>query len=155
MVFKGLENVRTDWTPLARELQEQLYERVFKGQAWKPLLKTVVEQLKRGELDTKLVYRKRIRQGLDQYVKNKPPHVQAGLKAERAYQQMDQPTPYRSGSYIEYAITINGPEPIEFLSSSLDYQHYLEKQIRPVAEAIMQFLGEDFDDLVAPQIKLF
>ncbi|KXJ53704.1 MAG: DNA polymerase II [Neptuniibacter sp. Phe_28] len=155
MVFKGLENVRTDWTPLARELQEQLYERVFKGQAWKPLLKTVVEQLKRGELDTKLVYRKRIRQGLDQYVKNKPPHVQAGLKAERAYQQVDQPTPYRSGSYIEYAITINGPEPIEFLSSSLDYQHYLEKQIRPVAEAIMRFLGEDFDDLVAPQIKLF
>ncbi|MDO6514270.1 DNA polymerase II [Neptuniibacter sp. 2_MG-2023] len=155
MVFKGLENVRTDWTPLARELQENLYERVFKGQEWKSLLKNIVEQLKQGEVDAKLVYRKRIRQRLDQYVKNKPPHVQAGLKAEREYEQLDQPSPYRSGSYIEYVITVNGPEPVEFVRSSLDYQHYLEKQIRPVAEAIMQFLGEDFDDLVAPQIKLF
>ncbi|MCB1733002.1 MAG: DNA polymerase II, partial [Halieaceae bacterium] len=29
LVFKGLENVRTDWTRLAREFQEELYRRVF------------------------------------------------------------------------------------------------------------------------------
>lgn len=155
MVFKGLENVRTDWTPLARELQEQMYERIFKQQEWKTLLKSTVEQLKAGELDDKLIYRKRIRQRLDQYVKNKPPHVQAGLKAECFYEQLGQPSPYHSGSYIEYMITVNGAETVEFLSSALDYQHYLDKQVRPVAEAIMQFLGESFDDLVAPQIKLF
>ncbi|WP_315980629.1 DNA polymerase domain-containing protein [Aliamphritea spongicola] len=27
MVFKGLENVRSDWTPLARRVQQELYER--------------------------------------------------------------------------------------------------------------------------------
>ena len=155
MVFKGLENVRTDWTPIARELQEQLYERVFQGREWKSLLKNTVEQLMAGELDGKLIYRKRIRQRLEQYVKNKPPHVQAALKAEQFYQQLDQPSPYRSGSFIEYVITVSGPETIEFQRSSLDYQHYLEKQIRPVAETIMQFLGENFDDLTAPQINLF
>lgn len=155
MVFKGLENVRTDWTPLARELQEQMYERIFKQQEWKTLLKSTVEQLKAGELDDKLIYRKRIRQRLDQYVKNKPPHVQAGLKAECFYEKLGQPSPYHSGSYIEYMMTVNGAETVEFLSSALDYQHYLDKQVRPVAEAIMQFLGESFDDLVAPQIKLF
>ena len=29
LVFKGLENVRTDWTRLAREFQEELYRRIF------------------------------------------------------------------------------------------------------------------------------
>lgn len=155
MVFKGLENVRTDWTPLARELQEQLYERIFLGQEWQTLLKSTVEALLAGNLDHKLIYRKRIRQRLDQYVKNKPPHVQAGLKAEFAYQAKEQPSPYRSGSYIEYMMTVNGAEPIEFMSSPLDYQHYLDKQVRPVCETILQFLGEDFDDLTAPQQSLF
>ncbi|WP_415888780.1 DNA polymerase II [Neptuniibacter sp. SY11_33] len=155
MVFKGLENVRTDWTPLARELQEQLYERIFLGQEWKTLLKLTVEDLLAGNLDHKLIYRKRIRQRLDQYVKNKPPHVQAGLKAEYGYQAKGQPSPYRSGSYVEYMMTVNGAEAIEFMSSPLDYQHYVDKQVRPVCETILQFLDEDFDDLTAPQHSLF
>lgn len=155
MVFKGLENVRTDWTPLARELQEQLYERVFRGQEWKSLVKASVKALMSGEYDDKLLYRKRIRQPLDKYVKNKPPHVQAGLKAEHYYHKQGLPCPYRSGSYIEYMITVNGAEPIECVQSALDYQHYLDKQIRPVCETIMQFLGEDFDELTAPQGRLF
>lgn len=155
MVFKGLENVRTDWTPLARQLQEQLYERIFRGQEWKSILISTVEALMAGQLDDQLVYRKRIRQPLDQYVKNKPPHVQAGLKAERYYQQQDMPNPYRAGSYIEYMLTVNGAEPLEAVQSALDYQHYLDKQIRPVCETIMQFLGEGFDELTAPQGRLF
>ncbi len=155
MVFKGLENVRTDWTPLARQLQEQLYERIFRGQEWKSILISTVEALMAGQLDDQLVYRKRIRQPLDQYVKNKPPHVQAGLKAERYYQQQDMPNPYRAGSYIEYMLTVNGAEPLEAVHSALDYQHYLDKQIRPVCETIMQFLGESFDELTAPQGRLF
>lgn len=155
MVFKGLENVRTDWTPLARKLQEQLYERIFRGLEWKPLLTSCVEDLMAGRLDEQLVYRKRIRQSLDQYVKNKPPHVQAGLKAERYYQQQNLPSPYRAGSFIEYMHTVNGAEPLEFVQSALDYQHYLDKQIRPVCETIMQFLGESFEELTAPQGRLF
>ena len=155
MVFKGLENVRTDWTPLARELQEQLYERVFFDREWKSLLVETVRQLLDGELDHKLVYRKRIRQKLDQYLKNRPPHVQAGLKAEHYYQQQGLPSPYRRGSHVEYVLTVNGAEPAEFTTSPLDYQHYVDKQIRPVAEAIMQFIGEDFDQLIAPQKQLF
>lgn len=30
MVFKGLETVRTDWTPLAQRFQQELYLRVFR-----------------------------------------------------------------------------------------------------------------------------
>ena len=155
MVFKGLENVRTDWTMLARKLQEHLYERVFLGQEWKPLLKSTVESLLAGELDEQLVYRKRIRQPLDQYVKNKPPHVQAGLKAEHIYKERGLNSPFSAGSYIEYLMTVNGPEPIEFSSSPIDYQHYLDKQLEPVCESILTFIGERFEDLTAPQGKLF
>ncbi|WP_286237426.1 DNA polymerase II [Neptuniibacter halophilus] len=155
MVFKGLENVRTDWTPLARWLQEQLYSRIFYGQEWKPMLEKTVADMLAGELDQRLVYRKRIRQPLGQYQKNKPPHVQAGLKAELMYQQRQQPSPYTAGSYIEYLWTVNGPEPLEFVRSPIDYQHYLEKQLQPVCESILLFIGESFTDLTAPQGKLF
>jgi len=155
MIFKGLENVRSDWTPLARNLQEQLYEKIFLEQEWKPLLSECVQALMAGKLDQQLIYRKRIRQPLNQYVKNKPPHVQAGLKAERYYQLQNIPSPYRAGSYIEYLITVNGAEPLESVQSALDYHHYLEKQIRPVCETILQFLGESFDELTIPQSRLF
>lgn len=155
MVFKGLENVRTDWTPVARSLQEQLYERIFRGQEWKSLIIATVEKLRAGELDDQLVYRKRIRQRLEQYVKNKPPHVQAGLKAEFHYRNQNLNSPYSSGSYIEYLMTVNGPEPLEFVSSPIDYQHYLEKQLAPVCESILMFVGEQFDEMTAPQGKLF
>ena len=31
MVFKGLETVRTDWTPLAQQFQQELYLRIFRN----------------------------------------------------------------------------------------------------------------------------
>ena len=37
LVFKGLESVRTDWTPLARRFQRELYRRVFVGEPCEPL----------------------------------------------------------------------------------------------------------------------
>ena len=33
MVYKGLETVRTDWSPLARQFQQELYLRIFHAQA--------------------------------------------------------------------------------------------------------------------------
>ena len=37
----------------------------------------------------------------------------------------------------------------------MDYGHYLEKQIAPVAEAIFQFTGEDFEEMAGMQRGLF
>lgn len=155
MVFKGLENVRTDWTQLARELQQELYERIFREQPWRDLLKSRVAAVREGTLDEQLVYRKRIRQPLAEYTRNRPPHVQAALKAEQHYLDKGIPTPFRSGAYVEYVITVNGPEPLEFLRSPIDYQHYIDKQVQPVADTILTFINEDFDRLTAPQYRLF
>lgn len=33
-VYEGLETVRTDWTPLAQQFQQQLYQRIFKRQPY-------------------------------------------------------------------------------------------------------------------------
>ncbi|VEC93912.1 DNA polymerase II [Salmonella enterica subsp. enterica] len=41
MVFKGLETVRTDWTPLAQRFQQELYLRVFRND----LIKTMCVRL--------------------------------------------------------------------------------------------------------------
>lgn len=155
MVFKGLENVRSDWTPLARDLQQALYERIFRGQPWRALLQDTVNRVRAGEADAALVYRKRLRRPLADYARNKPPHVQAALKAQQRYQALDLPDPFRAGVQIEYVITVNGPEPLEFLNSPIDYQHYVDKQIKPVADTILAFLDESFDRLIAPQYRLF
>ena len=36
VVFKGLEAVRSDWTPLARSFQRELFRRVFAEEPWMP-----------------------------------------------------------------------------------------------------------------------
>jgi len=39
--------------------------------------------------------------------------------------------------------------------SSIDYEHYLNKQIQPIADSILVPLGESFAMLTSPQQKLF
>ncbi|MGB1142508.1 MAG: DNA polymerase II, partial [Halioglobus sp.] len=80
MVFKGLENVRTDWTRLAREFQEELYRRVFHGEPYEDYVKALAAAVLAGEEDVNLVYRKRLRRRLADYERNVPPHVQAARK---------------------------------------------------------------------------
>jgi DNA polymerase-2 len=42
LLFKGLESVRSDWTPLARQFQRALYRRVFAGEPYRDYLKQLV-----------------------------------------------------------------------------------------------------------------
>ncbi len=40
-------------------------------------------------------------------------------------------------------------EPKEYLKSGIDYQHYIDKQIKPAAEAILPFIGLDLKESAA------
>ena len=82
LVFKGLETVRTDWTRLAREFQEELYRRIFMQQDYADYVKDLTARVLAGELDDQLVYRKRLRRKLVDYERNIPPHVQAARLCE-------------------------------------------------------------------------
>lgn len=73
MVYKGLESVRTDWSPLARQFQQALYARIFRGEPYRDYVRDYVRQTLAGELDALLVYRKRLRRPLADYQRNVPP----------------------------------------------------------------------------------
>ncbi|CAG0882014.1 unnamed protein product [Cyprideis torosa] len=143
IIFKGLETVRTDWTPLAREFQRELFERIFNGQPFEAFIRELVQKMYNGDFDAKLRYRKRIRQDIDSYIKNVPPHIQAARQLPEV------------GQWIEYHITQGGPQPSNQIDNAIDYAHYQEKQLKPVADTILQFVGHSFDDIISGQMEFF
>ena len=154
LVFKGLETVRTDWTLLAREFQKELYDRVFLNKEYKAYICDLVDDIKAGKFDDKLIYRKRLRRRLNEYQKNIPPHVQAAKKAEQWLVSQGKRQRYQRGGWIEYCYTLNGPEPLENIQSALDYDLYIERQIAPVVDGIVLFLGTSFDEITSSQLNL-
>jgi DNA polymerase-2 len=52
-------------------------------------------------------------------------------------------------------MTTAGPQPLEALSAPIDYAHYIERQLQPIADAILPFVGDDFLLLTSPQQTLF
>lgn len=155
MVYKGLETVRTDWTLLAQQFQQQLYQLIFKQQPYQDFVREYVAKTLNGEFDDRLVYRKRLRRRLEEYQRNVPPHVRAARMADEYNRQQNRPLQYQSGGWISYVMTLSGPEPLETLRSAIDYDHYLERQLQPVADAILPFLHDDFATLVTGQMGLF
>ena len=155
MVYKGLETVRSDWTPLAQQFQQALYLRIFQRAPYQDYVRDYVERTLAGEFDALLVYRKRLRRPLDEYLRNVPPHVRAARTADAYNLAQGRPLQYQNGGWISYVITVAGPEPLETQRSSIDYEHYLTKQLQPVADAILPFLGDDFSKLISRQHDLF
>jgi DNA polymerase-2 len=154
-VFRGLESVRTDWTPLAQRFQQELYLRIFKEQAYRDYVRDYVERTVSGEFDALLVYRKRLRRPLDEYQRNVPPHARAARIADDYNRLQGRPLQYQNGGWIRYVMTVAGPEPLETRRSPIDYEHYLTRQLQPVADAILPFLGDDFAALTSRQQILF
>lgn len=155
LLFKGLETVRSDWTDLAQQFQQSLYAKVFADQPVDILIIDTIDQLNNGLLDEKLIYHKRLRRPLADYIKNVPPQVRAARLADKHNQALGKAKRYQQRGRIAYLMTINGPEPQEYLQSNIDYQHYIDKQLKPIAEAVLPLLGIDFDTLVSDQLSLF
>jgi DNA polymerase-2 len=155
MVYKGLETVRSDWTPLAQQFQQELYARIFKGEAYQDYVRDYARRTASGEFDAQLVYRKRLRRPLEDYQRNVPPHVRAARVADEFNRLQGRPLQYQNGGWIRYVITTAGPEPLETQRSPIDYHHYLTRQLQPVADAILPFVGDDFSALTSRQQTLF
>lgn len=155
LIYKGLETVRTDWTEMAREFQQQLYQRIFNNQPYEDYIRSTVNALNAGKYDDRLVYRKRLRQKLSDYQKNIPPHAQAAIKAEKIFAEKNVPSRYKRKGWIEYVITVNGPETLECFTSAINYEHYIEKQLTPIADTILAALGSSMDSIFQNQYELF
>jgi DNA polymerase-2 len=143
LVFKGMESARSDWTELAKEFQHELFLRFFGKRPVEEYIITVVDTVRKGNADDRLIYRKRLQKRLDEYTDPLPPHVQAA-------KLLDAP-----GGVIRYYMTTAGPQPVEKRIAPLDYEHYIECQLKPVADSILEWLGTSFDKIVSGQQELF
>ena len=141
IVFVGLESVRRDWTELAKDVQREMFRRLFAEESVDEYLRSYIAALRSGALDEKLVYRKRLRKPLHEYKKVSPPYVVAGRKLAAA------------GRVIEYVMTTDGPEPLEQLTHDPNHEHYLQKQIQPVVQPILEVLGLDFQRIALQDYK--
>ena len=143
----GLEAVRRDWPELGKRLQRGMLERVFRDEPVAPFVREVVADLLAGRLDRELVIRKALRKGaVERYTAATPPHVEAARKAGPGV-----------GRVVHYVQTRGGPEPVEpdaELPGEPDRAHYVEKVVRPIAEAILAQLGQSFDEVIGAPRQL-
>jgi DNA polymerase-2 len=135
--FIGMEVVRRDWTTLAKQVQRELFQRLFADRPVDEYLAGIVQQVRSGELDETLIYRKNLRKAVGDYTASTPPHVAAARKSTQP-----------QGRLVSYVITTAGPEPLDNRQHPLDREHYVARQIRPVAEPVLQALGLDFERVI-------
>ncbi|NMY70779.1 DNA polymerase II, partial [Pseudomonas sp. WS 5414] len=124
-------------------------------QPYQDYVRDYVQRTLAGQLDDLLIYRKRLRRPLDDYERNVPPHVRAARLADEYNREQGRPLQYQNGGWISYVITLAGPEPLENRRAAIDYEHYLTRQLQPVADAILPFVQDDFSTLVGGQMGLF
>jgi DNA polymerase-2 len=56
---------------------------------------------------------------------------------------------------VEYVVTTRGPEPTSDRRSPIDHAHYLAKQLAPVCDVVLPFLGTSFERIAGTQGNLF
>jgi len=143
----GLEAVRRDWSRVARRFQRELLTLVFHDEPVADFVRGFVADLRAGRFDAELAYRKAIRKPLAEYTKTTPPHVKAARKQAGA-----------AGRIVTYVVTRSGPESVGETTAPPDYDHYVTQQLKPIADAVLRFVGgPDFDDLTGArrQLSLF
>ncbi|MBI2147862.1 DNA polymerase II [Candidatus Woesearchaeota archaeon] len=134
--FVGMEFVRSDWTELAKKFQMEFLDKVFKKEDVTGYVTQFIKDLKKGKYDSMLIYRKSLTKGVSEYTKTTPPHVKAARMLDKVENNM-----------VEYYMTVDGPQPIQKKKSSIDYDHYIDKQIKPLADSILCFYNSSFDDV--------
>lgn len=158
LIFKGLETVRSDWTAIAKVFQQDLYKMVFdkaEHHVIKTYIQALVKRVQNGECDDQLIYRKRLRRKLSLYVKNVPPHVKAARQADEENTKHGRALKYQNKGWVSYVITLNGPQAIESISADINYQHYIDRQLKSVADDILFFLDTSFEQITDQQLSLF
>ncbi len=148
--IRGMEAARSDWTPVAAQFQRELLEMLFSDAGPEAIGTRIGEQVRavrEGEIDAALVYSRRLRKSVASYTKSSPPHVQAARLLPEDEQE----------GTIDYVITVEGPQPARRRHAKIDYEHYVERQLRPIAEPICEVAGVDAKSLFDPshQLSLF
>jgi len=153
---RGMEAARSDGTPLGRRFQVELLSIVFgetkggvepgSGAEAEAYCRALAASLRSGELDGELVYRRMLRRPAEEYGSENP-----AVRAARILGW----TKHRGR--ISWVMTKAGAEPPQLRSGSpLDYEHYIERQLLPIATSIGDQAGWDAGPWLAdrPQLEL-
>ena len=151
IIAKGLELVRRDWAPIAKETQEKILMAILKeGDVEKAIevVKKVLKRLKSGDVDMKeLIIHTQITKRLQDY-KQIGPHVVAAKRLE------DHGIKISRGTIIQYVV-VKGKGSISDKSIPYDYsegyeydkEYYINNQLIPAVSRIMDSLGYSKEDL--------
>ncbi|WP_298769384.1 DNA polymerase II [uncultured Shewanella sp.] len=151
MVFKGMEQVRSDWSPIAKRVQYELYLRLFQGQDVVFFLRKTLQDLTNESLNGELVFTKRLKRDVCDYKIKSAPHLDA---AKRLSQWTEDANYLKKGTRVDYVMTINGAEPVGLRRSRIDFDYYIEKQLSPIAEPVLTILNKSFSEVATNQIML-
>ncbi|MBM7071271.1 DNA polymerase II [Shewanella sp. 202IG2-18] len=152
IVFKGMENVRNDWSKLAKRIQFELYQRLFLGQKLGRYLSQQIEMLKSGKLDNELVFKRKLSRNVEEYTAKSSPHVRV---ANQLFKHTSDTKFLKRGATIKYVNTLQGPQSISYRNAEIDYDYYIEKQIIPIAESLFDITGENLNSASTGQLSMF
>ncbi|MDB2386515.1 DNA polymerase II [Shewanella sp.] len=151
LIFKGMEQVRSDWSPLARRVQYELYERLFNHQDIEEYIKNTVVELNRGALNKELIFVKNLRRDLKDYTAKSSPHLKA---AHLLFNATQDENVTKRGARIEYIMTTSGAEPVAYQTSAIDYDYYAQRQLAAIADPILSMLNKSFIEVTSKQMTL-
>lgn len=151
IIAKGLELVRRDWAPLAKETQENMLMAILKeGNVDKAIeiVKKAIKRLQSGDVDMKeLIIHTQITKQLQNY-KQIGPHVVAAKRLEEHGIKVSRGTIVQyvivkgKGSISDRAIPYEYSEDYEY-----DIDYYMNNQLIPAVSRIMSSLGYTKEDL--------
>lgn len=152
IIAKGLELVRRDWAPIAKQTQEDILMAILnEGNVKKAekIIKKVLKQIKTGNIDKKeLVIHTQITKKLDDY-KQIGPHVIAARQLESNGIRVGKGTIIQyivskgKGSISERAVAYEYSDNVEY-----DREYYINHQIIPAVSRMMEPLGYTKENLL-------
>ncbi len=138
IVVKGLEKVRRDWSPLAREAQEKVLRLILEGKTKeaKEYVEEIIKKLKRREIPMeKLVIKTQLTKPPELY-EQMAPHVKVALDLKKMGKRVF------PGMIIEYIVTPSGSSISEKavwaeIARDYDPNYYIENQLLPAVSRIL------------------
>ncbi|MFB6099826.1 MAG: DNA-directed DNA polymerase [Candidatus Nanohalobium sp.] len=142
MKITGFEQVRRDWSPIAKETQEKVLEKVLNEEVDEAaeLVKETIERVKEGEVPLeKLRIYSTLTKPPEEY-DSTAPHVEA---VKRAEERGDEIEPEKTVAYVIGRGSGNISSRAELLKYAEDYDpdYYIENQIIPVSLRVLKVFG--------------
>ena len=153
--LRGFEIVRRDWAPIAKEVQENLIKMVLYGESKERIIKylqEVINKVKNKEYPLEMfIIHEQLRKDLDEY-KAEAPHVYAAKKYKQKGYNV------RPGFIVEYIVSSGGDLvrdkvklPEECKDKEYDPEYYINRQIFPAIERILNALNITKEEIIGGQ----